>query len=300
MSRLLFGAIAALFSLAIAAHSAADGPPAAEQPDRGAALRNCFGTYAAPPRDAQQRVDVDALLHELTALKANSYNWLIGAQATDWDDLQRFLPLARAAGIRVWATLLPPSESKPGHYSEPHRTDYLKWAEALGALSQREPALVAWSIDDFAHNLATYTPELTRTMVERAREQNPRLAFVPCVYFRQMSAQFAQNYEGSLDGILFPFRNESVVPNLTDPTQVASEVDRTREWFGTLPIIIDVYVDRHSQLGGSTTEYVRDVMASARGCADGVMIYCHPSPKKNEAKYEVVRRLFHLWAAQSH
>jgi hypothetical protein len=298
MNRISQRVILVLLSLMVAAHGAADSPKAADRPDRAAALWNCFGTYAAPPRDAQQHVDVGSLLHELTALKANSYNWLIGAQATDWEDLQRFLPKARAAGIRVWVTLLPPSESKPGHYSEPYRTDYMKWADAVGALSQREPALVAWSIDDFAHNLTTYTPEMTRMMVERARSQNPRMAFVPCVYFGQMSDRFARSYEGSIDGILFPFRNESVAANLSDPAQVASELGRARRWFGPLPVIIVVYADRHSQLGDSTPEYVRDVMASARGCADGVMIYCHPSPAANKAKYEVVRHLFHLWATQ--
>jgi len=29
-----------------------------------------------------------------------------------------------------------------------------------------------------------------------------------------------------------------------------------------------------------------------------VMIYCHPDSTANEAKYEVVRNLFHLWATQ--
>lgn len=300
MNRILQVMTAVLASHVAAATvcAAADVPSAADRPDRVAALRNCFGTYATPPRDAEQRVDDEALLNQLTALKANTYNWLIGARPTDWDDLQRFLPKARAAGIRVWVTVLPPSESRPGHYSEPHRTDYLAWADAIGALSHREPALVAWSIDDFAHNLSTYTPEMTQSMVEQARSHSPRLAFIPCVYFRQMSAGFAQSYAGYLDAILFPFRNESVMPNLSDPTQVSSEVQQARAWFGRMPVIIDVYSHPHSRLGSSTPEYVRDVMASARGCADGVMVYCHPSPSANEAKYEVVRHLFHLWATQ--
>src|ERR1051325_7224475 len=94
---------------------------------RSETLRGTLGTYDGEPRLANGRVDVGKLVSELTDLHANSYNWLIWHAATDWDDLKSFLPLARKSKIKVWVTLVPPSESPPqygNNYSEPFRLDY--------------------------------------------------------------------------------------------------------------------------------------------------------------------------------
>ena len=88
-------------------------------------FRNCAGTYSAAPRGADKRVDVPVLLNRLKELHAESYNWLVWGHDTDWDDLQLFLPKAREQGLRVWVTLVPPSESPPKTkaYAEPFKTD---------------------------------------------------------------------------------------------------------------------------------------------------------------------------------
>lgn len=264
-------------------------------PDRATAVRACLGTYDNLPRRADRRADLPRLLRELADLGANTYNFLIWHEATDWDDLRNFLPLARAQNLRVWVTLVPPSESPPKTkmYSEPYRTDYVRWAEEIARLSLTEPALVAWSIDDFAHNLGTYTPTAVGTMLGAARAINPRLAFVPCLYFKQLTPKFATAYGDLIDGVLFPFRNESVKANLTDASQVAAEVARVRTLFRPgLPVIIDVYATRHSTLGDSTPDYVSQVLSSGRGAADGVMVYCHQSPSAQAAKYAAIQRSF--------
>jgi hypothetical protein len=268
---------------------------AAEMVDRGAVLRAARGTYAGQPRLASGRVDQARLLEELAELRVNTYNWLVWHRETDWDDLRAFLPQAAARGIRVWVTLVPPSESPPKTkaYSEPFRLEYGRWAEEIARLSLAEPALVAWSIDDFAHNLKVFTPAATAEMLNRARAINPRLAFVPCVYFRQITPAFAAAYAGLLDGILFPYRNESVKADLKDAGQVAAEVRRVRELLGkNLPVIVDVYATRHSSLGDSTPEYVADVIRAGLVAADGVMIYCHQNPRSQAAKYAVIRQGF--------
>ena len=86
-------------------------------------LRGSFGTYDAEPRQADGRVDVERLVAELTAIKANTYNFLVWRAATDWEDFKLFLPRAREHQIKVWVTLVPPSESPPhtGQFSEPFR-----------------------------------------------------------------------------------------------------------------------------------------------------------------------------------
>lgn len=262
-------------------------------------LIGCQGTYNAAPRLKNGRVDIERLLGELGEIRANTYNWMIWHAATDWDDLQQFLPLARRQGLRVWVTLVPPSESPPKakNYSEPYRLDYKKWAEEIAKLSVREPNLVAWSIDDYVHNLKVYTPEYMREIRAVTKGINPKLAFVPCCYYKQTTPQFAEQYQGLVDGVLFPYRNESVKANLTDAGQVEQEVLKFRSLFGKgVPIIVDVYATRHSRLGDSTPEYVKDVMKAGKCHADGVLVYCHQDKQKSAAKYQVIKDLFIEWA----
>ncbi len=261
-------------------------------------LRGTCGTYDAAPRQADGHVDISRLVDQLVDIQANTYNWLIAHRKTDWDDLHQFLPKARRAGIRVWVSLVPPSESPPhtSHYSEPYKLDYKRWASEIAKLSLKEPNLVAWSIDDFTHNLSFYTPKYVREMQQAARRVNPKLAFVPCTYSPRITPDFARRYHGLIDGLLFPYRAELTGANLKDATKVEQEVKTIRGIVGPdLPIIVDVYATRHSHLGASTPEYVREVMRRAHGCADGVLVYCHQSPERNPAKYVIIKRLFHRW-----
>jgi hypothetical protein len=283
------------FAFAVTGHASlqAESPPVATA--GVAALRGCLGTYAGMPRRPDRRGDLPRLLRELADLGANTYNFLIWHEATDWEDLRLFLPLARSQGVNVWVTLVPPSESPPKTklFSEPHRLDYERWATEIARLSLAEPNLVAWSIDDFAHNLGVYTPAHVRTLLTAARALNPRLAFVPCLYFRQLTPKFAAAYGDLIDGVLFPYRNESIKANLVDAGQVAAEVARVRQLFRPgLPVIIDIYASRHSTLGDSTADYVTDVLAAGRLHADGVLIYCHQNPASQPAKYAALRRGF--------
>ena len=54
------------------------------QAGRIAVLCGTFGTYDAEPRKADGRVDVDRLVAELVAIRANTYNFLIW-RATNTD-----------------------------------------------------------------------------------------------------------------------------------------------------------------------------------------------------------------------
>lgn len=269
--------------------------------DREAAIIGCRGTYNAPPRAGKEhRVDIPRLLDELVDQRANTYHWLIWHRDTDWDDLKLFLPKAREKNIKVWVTISPPSQQPPKHpkYSEPFRLDYERWAVEIAKLSVEQPNLVAWSFDDFTHNLSTLTPKRVNAFVKEARAVNPRLAFVPCSYFPKITEKFIKDYGESLDGILFPYRAESGKANLTDASLVAEEVAKLKAIPGAPPIILDVYATRHSRLGDSTPEYVREVMAAAQKSADGVLVYCHQNPQSPAQvdKYNVIKELFGEWA----
>jgi hypothetical protein len=279
---------------------AAPAPAADPAAARRQALQHSYGTYGANLRKPDGHIDSARLLADLADLHANTYNWLIAGAATDWDDLHTFLPLAHKQGLRVWVTLLPPSESPPKgrHFSEPFRLDFEKWVSELAALSAREPALVAWSVDDFAYNLKEFTPERMEAILAVGRDKNPNFAFVPCVYFKQANAAFAKRYGKLLDGILFPYRSDSTTSGFADATQVAPEVKKLKERFGAdFPVIVDIYATRHSRLGASTPDYVGEVMKHAQPVADGVHIYKHQdknNPQERE-KYEVIKREMSSW-----
>jgi hypothetical protein len=133
-------------------------------------------------------------------------------------------------------------------------------------------------------------------MLAAARAINPRLAFLPCCYFKPSNAQFLKTYAPLVDGILFPYRHESGGANLTDASLVESEVRKMKESTGAaFPIIVDVYATAHSHLGKSTPDYVRQVMSNAHAPADGIMIYCHQDPKKDAEKYGIIKELFGQW-----
>ena len=270
--------------------------------ERARAVVGTRATYCNAPRNANNRVDVDRLMAQLAELHANTYSFCIHGYYTDWDDLKLILPRAREKGIRVWASIVPPSESPPraGMYAEPFKLDYERWAVEFAKLSLQETNLVAWSIDDFTHNLAkTYTPEYVRKMLAASHQINPKLAFVPCCYFPAIKPAFVTNYCSLLDGILFPYRHELAKANLKDPSLVEPELKRIKELVGpSLPVVLDIYATAHSRLGATTPEYVEQAMIAGHHAADGVMIYRHQDPEKDPEKYQIIKRLFGSWAGE--
>ncbi len=273
----------------------ATSPEASPQALRAAAVRGARATYCAAPRNVDGRVNGEKLVQELVDLNANTYSFCIHAAPTDWEDLQRFLPLARAKGIRVWASLIPPTESVPRAKwsAEPYRLDFEKWAVEFARLGLKETNLVAWSIDDFTHNLSFFTPEYLGRVLVASRAINPRLAFVPCSYFPRITPEFAREYGGLIDGVLFPYRHESEKANLNDPGLVGEEIRRIKAIFPPgFPVILDVYATAHSRLGASTPEYVEQVMRAGLLNADGVMVYCHQDPVRNPEKYQKIKQVF--------
>ncbi|HSU57107.1 MAG TPA: hypothetical protein VLT36_23905 [Candidatus Dormibacteraeota bacterium] len=272
-----------------ASHAALPTSPAAP------GLKGTRATYCSAPRKPDGHINVDRLVTELVDVGANTYSFCIHVSSNDWQDFKLFLPAARAKGIKVWGSVVPPSESPPRTkmYAEPFQLDYQRWAVEFAKLSVIESNLVAWSIDDFTHNLKFYTPEYVKQMQDAAHRINPKLAFVPCCYYPALNAQFATNYAALLDGVLFPYRHESAGANLKDPSLVEAELKTIRERMGTnLPIILDIYASAHSRLGATTAEYVKTAVEAGLKAADGVMIYRHQDRQKDAEKFQIVRTLF--------
>lgn len=170
-------------------------------------LRHQLADYDAEPRLPNGRVDVKFLVARLRDLRVTTYYWLVWHARTDWDDLKQFLPEAARAGIDVWVYLVPPSESPPhtSRYSEPFRLDYMKWAEQIARLSLQHRNLTGWVIDDFYANHRLFTPEYVGKMRTGARDINPRLVFLPLMYFNEITRRFAEDYHAVIDGVVVAY-----------------------------------------------------------------------------------------------
>jgi hypothetical protein len=161
--------------------------------------------YDAELRRADGRVDTALMVKRLKDLGVTTYYWLIAHAATDWEDLKLFLPDAAKAHIEVWAYVVPPSESAPKYsnlYPEPFRLDYQRWAQEIARLSLEHTNLTAWVIDDFYENHALYTPAYVRDMQQRAKEINPRIKFLPLMYYWEINRKFADEYRSVIDGVV--------------------------------------------------------------------------------------------------
>lgn len=163
-------------------------------------------TYAGAIRSADGHVDTDAMVQSLQELGVGTYYWLVWGPH-DWNDLQVFLPKAQAAGIQVWPYLVPPSESVPHtkNYSEPFKLDYQLWGEEIAKLSLQFPNLSAWVIDDYYANRDLYTPEYMAELQRRMKAVNPKLAFLPLMYFSEIDADFVKRYQPVIDGVVVAY-----------------------------------------------------------------------------------------------
>jgi hypothetical protein len=171
-----------------------------------AAPKLTSATYAGAIRGADGKIDVKAMAARLKELGVSTYYWLINVPG-DWESLQEFLPEAAAMDLQVWPYLVPPSESPPHvkYYSEPYKLDYPRWAEDIARLSLAFPNLTAWVIDDFYANRALYTPEYVRDMQARAHAVNPKLAFLPLMYFNEIDRDFVERYHEAIDGVVVAY-----------------------------------------------------------------------------------------------
>ena len=186
---------------------AAEGEPLLLATDPGLFSKH-LADYDSELRRSDGRVDIDAMVARLKELGVTTYYWLIWHAPTDWKDLKLFLPKAAEAGIDVWVYLVPPSESPPRYsmrYSEPFRLDYQRWAEEIARLSLQNVNLTSWVIDDFYANRAFFTPNYLREMQARAKRINPRLAFLPLMYFNEISPKFTEDYRQVIDGVVVAY-----------------------------------------------------------------------------------------------
>ncbi|HTL30407.1 MAG TPA: hypothetical protein VL282_14345 [Tepidisphaeraceae bacterium] len=162
----------------------------------------------------------------LTALKSmgcNTYFYLIHHSKYDWDDLPAFADAAAKEKIDVWVHINPWSETtlykKNWNYSEPFKTDYVKWATEIAKLSLAHKNIVGFVIDDFYTNATLpdregFTPKYTEQIHNAYKSISPKLKFYPLIYFEQPWSDFVEKYGKFCDGVVGAYpRTEAEIVN---------------------------------------------------------------------------------------
>jgi len=248
------------------------------------------------------RKEPEKLRPFLEAIKARGFNtWDQMPTGGFWNEeqlesLRRTLRVADEVGLKVWATLSPPSgtEGIARMPVDQQREYYYATAERFARLAREFPNFAAFTCDDTDYNWRLFTPEMLREMARRWRAICPRLAFLPLVYWGFDETLFETRGD-YLDGIVFHYRAGSYpyayLPGY-DPKNfdmygdvMRYELKRVRRFAGDHPVVCGIYLWYYQKGWGVLTpdEKNPDVehivcdavqkLEIAHEYADGVRVY---------------------------
>jgi hypothetical protein len=226
----------------------ASAQPQAEDTNRDLALRplvvGTLGDYAAEPRTRDGHVDIPRLLNEIQAAHLNMHDFLIWRAKTEWEDFRVFVAQTQHRHCKVWITLAPPSELPA---SQPFGTDYIRWADEIGKLSEKYGNIAGVVIDDFwtPQNRSLFTPQYVAKFSSTLRLHNPKLVFLPTIYWNTIGdKKFIKDFGSSIDGIMFPYADLQSAKNLP------AQLDACRKWLGPRRLLlVNVYATCSSGTG---------------------------------------------------
>ncbi|SFD76709.1 hypothetical protein SAMN05428981_1011788 [Bacillus sp. OV194] len=245
-------------------------PRAAAQTDGqpGEILADYAGVVreTSPRSDGIYHIDTPRSIQKLKELHINTYYYLVWHEKTDWDDLKNeFLPAARDANINIVVYLVPPSESTGVRKSYPYTTDYIAWSKAIAQLSLDFPNLIGWAIDDFNHNLSTYTPQYMAQMKQTSEAINPKLMFTPQMYTDSLNESFLQTRGAYIDGVILAFR-DGIYRNTQVYESAQQQIDTAYNLLSSydLPLYWMLYASQLSLTPANpSANYVREVVQIA-------------------------------------
>jgi hypothetical protein len=179
--------------------------------------------YDQELRTPDGHFDTPRTLAALKAMGCNSYFYLIHHSKYDWDDLPAFADAAAKEKMDVWVHINPWSETtlykKSWNYSEPFKTDYVRWAQEIAKLSLTHKNIVGFVIDDFYTNIKLpdrdggFTPKYTQQIHDAYKSINPNLKFYPLIYFEQPWSDFVEKYHSYCDGVIgaYPRTEDEII-----------------------------------------------------------------------------------------
>lgn len=215
-------------------------------------------------------LDVPTTIDRLKAVGYKCYAMAItGHPPNTFEDFERLLPAAQAAGISVFAVLPSPADSG----AAPFQDDYERWMRKLANLSLKFPVLRGVSIEELLvkGNQKVFTQEYLGRIYAAKERINPRFLFLPSVY--DLDRPVADLLAGRVDGVWLWWANLDFANNmrgLLEDTRLAVA--------GRFPIYCGVYArwtPWHQQAAPWPRVFRRSLEI---GCsrADGVIVWNIP------------------------
>lgn len=211
---------------------------------------------------------LDPFMARIKETGFNTYDYFHGHIWNDesFEYLEKVLDSAQRHGLKVWATLGPPSgtEEIARWPAEQRRNYYYDTVERFARISLQYPNFVAFTCDDFDYNYGFFSPEMMAEMAQRWRSINPDLFFLPLIYYPGISEEFMRTRGPYIDGVVFHFRAGSYPPGYIDNYDPKSfdmygdvqhyEFKRIRHIVGEKPLIAGLYIWYYQGGWGVLTE----------------------------------------------
>jgi len=200
---------------------------------------------------------LDAYMKRIKETGFDTYDF--GPAGYLWNDdnfalLEKVAESAQKVGVKVWATLVPPSEKEDlRKMPRDEAWEYFyTTVERFAQLSLKYPNFVAFTCDDFSHDLGFFTTEMMAEMARRWRSINPKLLFAPLLYLPGITEEFIRTRGPYIDGVVFHYRAESKPATYIDNYDPKSfemyadvmryEFKRVRQIMGDKPLISGLYI----------------------------------------------------------
>jgi hypothetical protein len=229
------------------------------------------GVYGGPPRTADGALDMEKLFLKVSASGADTCNILLTDTPRGLAELEVLLPEAQKRGVKVWVTILPPSEISAEMRMDMRYVDYTGIAKKIAGLSVRYQSLEAWSIDNVVVDSGFFTPSYLSAITSGAKEVNPRLLFVPVVYYGNVASAGFSDRVSSFDGVQFYYTHFPAGEPDESGTLI-SQLSELREKFPG-KVILGIYATPWSKDYPTSASYVEQLINLAKQHTDGAMIY---------------------------
>jgi len=255
--------------------------------DRGAFSGFVKGQYDSLPRYPNGTADVQGLAATLADTNTSTYNYLLGDPVNGMGELEGFLVLAKERGIKVWVTILPPSELGAELRADRRYTDYPGLARSLASLSLKHDNLVAWGIDNVLIDYGLFTADYLKQIIAASGEVNPGLWFVPVIYYQNVIGANFDDRSRYFDGVQFYYTH--FPQNAEDESALLlSQLEVLKTKFQK-PIVLGIYATPMSPDRPTSAQYVEQLINLAGKHTQGVMIY---TLQREGEKHDMIKRKF--------
>lgn len=241
-------------------------------------------SWSVPIESPDHSLDVPATIRLLRANHFTCYVQPIEEKVPmSYDEFNRLLPAAQAAGIEIWAVLIPQHEGA----SLPYRHDFVRWMEELARASLKYPILRGVNIDDtdVGGNEKIFTHEYLSRIYAAKQSINPALLFVPTIY--DLDPEEADLLSGVVDGVWLWWVNLEGNNGLRAFLKDGRIVAR-----GRFPVYGGVYAHSTSwhKQGGPKPELLEKALDLACAHSDGAIIWQLPLTGEPNPWLDVARR----------